>query len=263
MGLFKKKPDDSAERDLHRNLTAEIAELQENLRVKGDQLRDADKRLVTVRSEYDQTVSNLMRIKKEINDARDEQERLSRINDGIRMQIEEGRRTLRDSHKDLEMARRTAADLEGTTAELEKKTAMGERADKDLAAAQKRLDAINSEIKRREQRRADMQRTAEMEAQRNTARKLAAAEARLAELEAERDETAEELAARVRMVENLQERLAAAEARLRESESRPPSDQGVVKAATAMVASLRDKLDATRRELEEVRRQLAEERDGR
>lgn len=262
MGLFKKKSDDAAERDLHRDLTEEISEMQGKLRVRGEQLREADARLGTVRSEYDQTVSDLMRIKKEINNAKEEQERLSRINDGIRMQIEEGRRTLRVSHKDVEMARRTATDLEGATAELEEKVALGKRMDKSLEAAQKRLDDTNSEITRRERRRVDLQRTAEMEAQQNVAKKLAATEAQLAESEAEREDLAEDLAARVRMVDNLQERLAVAEARLREPASRPPPDRGVVEAATAMVASLRGRLDEALGDLEEARRQLDEARAG-
>ena len=260
MGLFKKKSDDTAERDLHRNLAAEISELQETLRVRTGQLREADERLGTVRSEYDQTVSSLMRIKKEINDAREEQGRLSRINDGIHIQIEEGRRTLRDSHKDVEMARRTTADLAGATAELEEKSALGKRMDESLEEAQKRLDGINSEIMQRERRRVDLQRTAGAEAQQDAAKKMAATEARLAKSEAEREDLAEELAARVRMVDNLQERLAAAEARLRESASRPPSDRGVMEAATATVALLRSRLNATVAELEKVRRQLDEER---
>lgn len=263
MGLFKKKPDDTAERDLHRNLTEEISELQESLRVRRDQVREADERLGTVRSEYDQTVSSLIRIKKEISDAREEQERLSRINDGIRMQIEEGRRILRDSHKDVEMARRTAADLEGANAELEEKAALGKRMDKSLAGAQKRLNEINSEITQRERQRVDLRRTDELEAQQSAAKKLAATEARLAESEAERENLAGELAARMRMVDNLQERLAAAEARMREPASRPPPDQRVVEAATAMVASLRGRLNGALAELEEVRRQLDEARAGR
>ena len=260
MGLFKKKSDDTAERDLHRNLTAEISALQETLRARAEQLREADERLVAVRSEYDQTVSSLMRIKREINDAREEQGRLSRINDGIHIQIEEGRRTLRDSHKDVEIARRTSADLAGVTAELEEKAALGKRMDKRLEEAQKRLDEINSEITQRERRQVDLQQSAEMEARQDAAKKLVAAEARLAKSEAEREELTEELAARMRMVENLQERLAAAEARLAESASRPPSDRGVMEAATATVALLRSRLNATVTELEKVRHQLDEER---
>ena len=260
MGLFKKKSDDTAERDLHQNLTTAISELQETLRARAEQLREADERLGTVRSEYDQTVSSLMRIKKEINDAREEQGRLSRINDGIHIQIEEGRRTLRESHKDVEMARRTTADLAGATAELEEKAALGRRMDKSLEEAQKRLDAINSEIIQREQKRVGLQQVAETEDRQNIAKKLAETEARLAESEDQREGIAEELAARVRMVDNLQERLATAEARLAESASRPPSDRGVIEAATATVALLRNKLNATLTELEKVRRQLDEER---
>lgn len=263
MGLFKKKPDDTAERDLHRDLTEEISGLRESLRVRGEQLREADERLETVRSEYDQTVSSLIRIKKEINGAREEQKRLSRINDGIRMQIEEGRRILRDSHKDVEIARRAAADLEGANAELEEKASLGKRMATSLEDAQKRLNEINSEITQREQRRVDLQRTSELEAQQSVAKRLVAAEARLAESEVERENLAGELAARLRMVDNLQERLAAAEARLREPASRPPPDQRVVEAATAMVASLRGRLNRALVELEEARRQLDEERAGR
>ena len=263
MGLFKKKPDDTAERDLHRDLTGEISEMRENLRVRGDQLREADEQLGSIRSEYDQTVSSLIRIKKEISDAREEQERLSRVNDGIHMQIEEGRRILRDSHRDVEMARRTAEDLEGANAELEEKAALGKRMDKSLADAQKRLDEINSEITEREQRRAGLQRTAESEAHQSVAKKLVDTEVRLAESEAERESLAAELATRLSMVDNLQERLAAAEARLRDPASRPPPDRRVVEAATAMVASLRDRLNKTLAELEDVRRQLDEARAGR
>lgn len=260
MGIFTRKPDDSTERALHGDLTAEISALESQLHTKKGQLTESEARLAEVRSEYDRMVSDLIRIKKEINDKKKERESLEHIAGGVRIQVEEGRRALKECHRDVDLARRAAADLERITAEVDEKSAHLGRMDAEAKSARQRLAGINSDVQRQEQQLADLKQAAEAAARQNITTKLSEYQSQLDSSEAERKRLIAQLDARVSMVENLTQRLADAEARLRDHVPRQPPERGVVQAATALVASLRAKLNASQAELASVKSQLEEER---
>lgn len=257
MGLFRKKRDDSEERRLHRDLSDEIPRLQEAARERGAEVQEAESRLRSVRAEYDQVLSNLMSTKKEINDRREEKERLERVNEGIRMQIDEGRRTLKGSHKDMDLARRAAVDLERVTSDVKAKTAQSSTLDSKVRRAQKRLDKINAQMGTADGKRAKIERDAQRAAQRELAREVSKYKSRLSDAEAERNRLQSQLDAHVEMVENLKQRLSIAEEQLQAPAPQQQPNKGVVEAASALVASFRERLAESQDELARTRQRLA------
>ena len=255
MDIFKRKTADSTKEDLRSDIAAELAVLQNRLKEQNAHLQKGDSQLHTIRAEYDQIVSNLMKIKREINDKKEEQVRLEHLNKGIRMQIEDGRRILRGSYKDFEMARRTAADLERLTAELEEKRLLCNKTNVEVERVQGRLTEMGVEMEQLQKKRQDM----DSSLQQNLSSELAEYKSRLASSEDQRNQMAEQMNALTQMVTNLKQRLASSEARLQERSTQNP-DKGVVEAASALVASFRIKLTTLQEELADAKSQLDKER---
>lgn len=283
MDLFRRrKQDDPAESEGMRGDLAEEAErLRADVRERDSQIREADARLATVRSEYTATVSNLMKIKKEINDIKEERERLERQSTNIRMQIEEGRRILKGSHRDLDLAEKAAADLERIRSELDSATQERRREQSRLDRIKRELADVAEEVARRSRENESLVREwrdldaklADGAAAGSGSPEAAAAKdggagseldlyrSRLAETDAERRKMRAQLADRDETIQDLRRRLA--EAELEKSgpdQAAPPSDKGVIEAASALVGSYRTRLAKAEKDLAVARLDLARER---
>lgn len=290
MDLFKRrKPDNPPEEETPRDdLSAEATRLQADVREREVQIREADARLATVRSEYTATVSNLMKIKKEINDIREERERLERQSTNIVMQIEEGRKILKGSHRDLDLAEKAAADLEKIRSELDSTTQECRREQSRLNKIKRELADTTGEVARRSRENESLARAREeldaklanttagagspgvsADAARGEGAGGASSEldryrSRLAETDAERRKMRAQLAERDETIQDLRRRLAEAELEKSGSDqdlAAPQSDKGVIEAASALVGSYRTRLAKAEQDLADARRDLAEERE--
>ena len=243
MGLFRKKDiDDSMERELKRDLAGEVLDLREKIGKQNAQLQEDAAKLEAVRAEYNETVSRLMKIKKELGENRRIHERLSRTNTEIRDEIEKGRMILRNNKKEIEQARNAAEDLAGINAELESKTAA-------CREAQERLDQLR-------QNAAEAKSAAEglLEGHK---REIAQYREKLATSEEERASLQSRLHSHYAMVKQMQERIDSIEARRHPPASHEP-DKGVVRAASSLVASFRKRLEDAQAELDLERSRHAE-----
>ena len=225
-------------------MAEDLASLDNQIQERKTQLEDIEGQLQSTHAEYDRTVSDLMSIKKEINSQREERERLELMAGGIRSQIEEGRRILRESHHDMEVARRTSADLEKVTEELEEKKEQCKDIDRLLDVAQGRLAKINTDTK--EQQPTDVQTSHVQDLER-----------RLAESETQREALASRLEENASRIAEMEKRLA----KPAPTQDRN-ADQKVMEAATTLVSSMRKRMDASQAELERLRQELAQRRDG-
>lgn len=226
LGIFGKKKIDDVD-DVAKDLTDEVSNLQDEVGRQNDLLREATSKLKTVRSEYDAIVHDLMKIKKEINEQRQESTRLEQINSGIRDEIAQGRMVLRKTSKDLESAKTIASDLAKSTAKLKETK-------KEYNSIKARLD--------------NLPRTT-IHGSTDT---LHHAE-RLKVLESERQDFRYQIREQHEVIVKLQEQLARAQRRHSTSPTKNSPDKGVVEAASAMVASFR-------REMLDAQNELAEER---
>lgn len=290
MDLFRRrKPDDPTEEENPPgDLSAEATRLQASVREREVQIREADARLGTVRSEYTATVSNLMKIKKEINDMREERERLGRQHTNIVMQIEQGRKILKGSHRDLDLAEKAAADLEKIRSELDSATQECRREQGRLHKIRRDLTDVTNEVARRSRENESLAREWEdLDAKlANAATRVdspgVSADAagdkgdggpgseldhyrsRLAETDAERRNMRAQLAERDETIQDLRRRLAEAELEKPGSDqdlAATQSDKGVIEAASALVGSYRTRLAKAEKDLADARRDLAEERE--
>lgn len=283
MDLFRRrKQDDPTEAErLQGDLSDEVARLRADVRDRDSQIREADARLATVRSEYTATVSNLMKIKKEINDMRGERERLERQGTNIRMQIEDGRKILKGSHRDLDLAEKAAADLARIRSELDSTMQERRREQSRLDKIKCELADVASEVAQRSRENESLAREREdldailADKAAGSASSDAAAtkderagselnlyRSRLAEMDAERRNMRAQLAERDKMIQDLRGRLA--EPKKSDSDqdlTAPQSDKGVIEAASALVGSYRTRLAKAEKDLADARQELAEERE--
>lgn len=288
MDLFRRrKPDDPTEEENQPgDLSAEVTRLQAGVREREVQIREADARLATVRSEYTATVSNLMKIKKEINDMREERERLGRQSTNIVMQIEEGRKILKGSHRDLDLAEKAAADLEKIRSELDSTTQECRREQSRLHKIKRELTDVTDEVARRSRENESLAREWEdLDAKlANAATRVGSPgvsadaagdegdggagsepdryRSRLAEMDAERRNMRARLAERDETIQDLRRRLAELEKSGSDQDlAAPQSDKGVIEAASALVGSYRTRLAKAEKDLADARQELAEERE--
>lgn len=256
MGLFRKKEvDDSVEQGLRRDLADEISDLQNQVRQQNKSLQESASQLDTVRSEYDVIVSNLMKIKKEINAQRQERTRLEQINTGLREEIAKSKDILRDNNKNLESAKTVANDLAQITAKLERAKKEYKEVKGGLARTQ--ADSAKSVHKKQDDGTAISE-----------SKDILQYKERLTTLESERENLQSQIQDNHKMVGKLQEQLALAQIRSRKPVPKQDPDKNVVKAASEMVLSARKRMldaknelkkekslhDATKKELEKYKK---------
>ena len=285
MDLFKRrKQDDPTEAErLQGDLSEEVARLRADVQDRDSQIREADARLATVRSEYTATVSNLMKIKKEINDMREERERLERQGTNIRMQIEDGRKILKSSHRDLDLAEKAAADLARIRSELDSTMQERRREQSRLDKIKRELADVANEVAQRSRENESLAREREdLDAKladkaagsaspdaaaardKGAGSELDIYRSRLAETDAERRNMRAKLAERDEAIQDLRRRLAEADLEKPGSDqdlAAPPPDKGVIEAASALVGSYRTRLAKAEKDLADARQDLAKERE--
>ena len=132
MGLFgKKKVDDelisenSEEYVLKEELETEVENIQNEFRAKQEELNDITQKIQTVKGEYDTTVSNLMSVKKEINQKKMELDVVLREHKEIREKIKNSEQikdteSISKYNKTEESLSRIKQELEETTIEYKK-----------------------------------------------------------------------------------------------------------------------------------------------
>lgn len=285
MGLFGKRREsgDSEDRGAPRHdLAGDAAQLEERLRTYNEQISEASGRLDEINAEYNAVVSDLMRIKKEINDRREEKGRLDVQNTNIQTQIAEGRQVLRSSHRDLDLAEKAAADLERIRAELEAKTQECRKEQSRLDRIKRELAAVTEEVAQRTRENESLARERDgLDAKlAETAARLgrkgaesqkgghpqdgsmaAEYEAKMKAADVEIRSMRTQLADRAETIRDLKARLDAAEsAKLDGAAAASASDKGVIEAASSIVASFRVRLAETEKDLAAVRRELDQER---
>ena len=160
MGLFAKKREITDNDSIQ--TPQEVVDLQDRLRECEEDIQEAESRLKTIRAEYNTTITNLINIKKEINEKKEEQKRLSQQNVNLQMQVEQSREILRDSYHDRTVAEKTVADLRQADTDLKAKITEYKAVERRLSDAEKRLAAMQDEIqvinKETEQGRASIER---------------------------------------------------------------------------------------------------------
>ena len=296
MGLFGKRRESGASEDRgapRDDPAGDAAQLEERLRAYNEQISEASGRLDEINAEYNAAVSDLMRIKKEINDRREEKGRLDVQNTNIQTQIAEGRQVLRSGHRNLDLAEKAAADLKQIRADLDAKTHECRKEQGRLDRIKRELAAVTEEVAQRTRENESLARerdgldarlaetAAHLDRKGAESRKvdhpqggrtateyeakMKAADADIRSMRAQladRDATIRDLKARLDAAESA--RLDAAESPKLDGTAAPSaSDKGVIEAASSIVASFRTRLAETEEDLAAVRRELDQERAGR
>lgn len=285
MGLFGRRRESGDSEDSgapRHDLAGDAAQLEERLRAYNERISEASGRLDEINAEYNAAVSDLMRIKKEINDRREEKGRLDVQNINIQTQIAEGRQVLRSSHRDLDLAEKASADLERIRAELEAKTQECRKEQGRLDRIKRELAAVTEEVAQRTRENESLAREREdldaklAEAAARPDRKgaesrkdghtrggqtVAEYESKMKAADAEIRNMRARLADQAETIRNLKTRLDTAEpAKLDGAAVASAPDKGVIEAASSIVASFRVRLAETEKDLAAVRRELDQER---
>ena len=284
MGLFTKKKEITEEKISHTSTS--LSDLQDQLREYQTKIQEAKTKLDTVRSEYATTITNLMKIKKEINEKKEAKIMMEQQNTNLQMQIESGRKILRESYHDISLAEKTGQDLNQLKEDLQTKTSEYKEiqiqisiSNDYLAASRNELKSLRNEIQKSAANVADIDRDIESKhhriselnleqnrleqelintkSSRNTlSTKLADVQKLLSDTIIDRDQLRERLESQKILVRDMESRF---ESSLTTPPSRP-SDKNVIKAASTLVASYRAKISKIQKELDDTKLELEEER---
>lgn len=223
-------------------------------------LAEAMERLESARSEYDSLVSDIMRMKKEINNQRETRRILEIQNSDIQARIQDGRKILKTSHKDMELAERAAAEMMRIKSEIESSKQEHRRLADKVQSEQNRLAAVKLELqntsKIHETQDKLQKRVDELKAQLASAPSpadIASYKSKLDTAVAENRTLRARLEASTRLISELRQNASVT--------APEPSRRGVVEAASNLVSQYKARLAETQQELERTRQELAR-RDG-
>lgn len=285
MGLFTKKEyKDDPEPPSSLDPESELQSLREQLHNIKISISESEAQLQSVRDEYTAAISDIMKIKKEINSKRETRRKLTMQNRNIEMQIEQGRKILQSGHKDIDLLEKTAADLSLLEADMESKKAEYANIQSQIKAARDELDAVKSDLHRRQTQSKLLNQelarlTKDLDRSRahipqdgapDAIKNLAVYKSRLVEANAESQKLRIDLESSAAMIQELRQKLKSAEAQ-KSDDSIQQSNRKIVEAASSLVASFKRKLataqdelaqahrtsDALRRELADVKRENA------
>ena len=238
MGLFGKKKseevisDNSEEVKLKENLETEVETLQNEFREKQDELKNISEKITTVKEEYDASVSNLMLVKKELNQKKMELDVIQREYKEIREKIK-GSEQIKDS-KEFNDFNKTKENLAKIKDELEKFTREHNSMKDQIAEEQAILRSIKQQ-------------------QIESEKELDEANSRLYNAK-------EELAKKDIFQE--QSVLTPKEKEfIQGAKTNQKNSAGIIEAASAVVGSLKSKLSMTQKELEAMQMLLEKERE--
>ena len=236
MGLFGKKKteevvaDNSEEIKLKESLESEVETLQNEFRVKQKELTDISEKIQSVKGEYDSSVSNLMLVKKELNQKKMELDVIQREYKEIREKIK-GSEQIKDS-KEFSDFTKTKENLTRIKDELDEFTREHDSIKEQIAQEQAILRSIKQQ---------------QMESE----KELEEANSRLYNAKEELDK---------KDVFQEESVLTPKEKEFIQGNNKKDS-AGIIEAASAVVGSLKSKLNMTQKELEAVQLLLEKERE--
>ena len=239
MGLFGKKKEkvetvshNSEEYILKENLETEIEKLQGEFRTKQGELNEINQKIQSVKEEYDTTVSNLMLVKKELNQKKMEHDVILREYKDMEEKIKNTEK-IKDS-KSIEEFNQTEENLAKLKQELDEFT--------------KKKNEMKEEI---EQGRVDLHNIRKQQI--DTQKELDEANSRLynAKEELDKKEHFEDTSILTDKEKEF----------IQGEKSNEKSSAGIIEAASAVVGSLKSKLNMTEKELETVQSLLEKERE--
>ena len=239
MGLFGKRKEkvetvsqNSEEYVLKENLEAEIEKLQDEFRTKKGELNEINQKIQSVKEEYDSTVSNLMLVKKELNQKKLERDVILREYKEMKEKIKNAEK-IKDS-KSIKEFNQTEENLVKLKQELEEFT--------------KKQKEIKEKI---EQGKLDLHNIRKQQI--DTQKELDEANSRLynAKEELDKKEHFEDTSILTSKEKEF----------IQGEKSNEKNSAGIIEAASAVVGSLKSKLNMTEKELETVQSLLEKERE--
>ena len=238
MGFFGKKKEVEIEENnesiLKEELETEVEGLQNEFRIKQEEITKITEKIQTVKEEYDTTVTNLMLIKKEFNQKKMELDIVQREHRETREKIKNAQQ-IKDT-KTIDEFNKTENNFKKIKEELDKITKEHKQMKEEITKGQTTLHGIRKQ-------------------QVEVGKELDEANSRLYNAKQELDEK-----------ENFQDTsiLTPKEEKeiIRKSDPTEKNNASVIEAASIVVGSLKSKLSTTQKELEEIQGLLEEEREA-
>ncbi|RZD44294.1 MAG: DNA repair protein [Thaumarchaeota archaeon] len=237
MGFFGKKKEVEIEENnesiLKEELETEVEGLQNEFRVKQEEITKITEKIQTVKEEYDTTVTNLMLIKKEFNQKKMELDIVQREHRETREKIKNAQQ-IKDT-KTIDEFNKTENNFKKIKEELDKITKEHNQMKEEIVKGQTTLHGIRKQ-------------------QVEVGKELDEANSRLYNAKQELDEK-----------ENFQDTSIFTPKERKEiirNSSTEKNNASVIEAASIVVGSLKSKLSTTQKELEEIQGRLEEEREA-
>jgi len=237
MGFFGKKKETEIEKNnesvLKEELETEVESLQNEFRVKQEEITKITEKIQTVKEEYDTTVTNLMLIKKEFNQKKMELDIVQREHRETREKIKNAQQ-IKDT-KTIDEFNKTENNFKKIKEELDKITKEHKQMKDEIVKGQTTLHGIRKQ-------------------QVEVGKELDEANSRLYNSKQELDKK-----------DNFQDTSILTPKEEREIKGNSPIEKNnasVIEAASIVVGSLKSKLNTTQKELEEIQGLLEEERES-
>ena len=237
MGFFGKKKEVEIEENnesiLKEELETEVEGLQNEFRIKQEEITKITEKIQTVKEEYDTTVTNLMLIKKEFNQKKMELDIVQREHRETREKIKNAQQ-IKDT-KTIDEFNKTENNFKKIKEELDKITKEHKQMKEEITKGQTTLHGIRKQ-------------------QVEVGKELDEANSRLYNAKQELDEK-----------ENFQDTSILTPKEKKEITGNNPAEKNnasVIEAASIVVGSLKSKLSTTQKELEEIQGLLEEEREA-
>jgi len=237
MGFFGKKKETEIEKNnesvLKEELETEVESLQNEFRVKQEEITKITEKIQTVKEEYDTTVTNLMLIKKEFNQKKMELDIVQREHRETREKIKNAQQ-IKDT-KTIDEFNKTENNFKKIKEELDKITKEHKQMKEEIVKGQTTLHGIRKQ-------------------QVEVGKELDEANSRLYNSKQELDKK-----------DNFQDTSILTPKEEREIKGNSPIEKNnasVIEAASIVVGSLKSKLNTTQKELEEIQGLLEEERES-
>ncbi len=237
MGFFGKKKEVEIEKNdesiLKEELKTEVESLQNEFRIKQEEMSEITEKIQSVKEEYDTTVSNLMSIKKEFNQKKMELDIVQREYRETREKIKNSQQ-IKDT-KSINEFNKTEKDFKKIKEELDEMIKEHKEVKGQIVKGQSTLHGIRKQ-------------------QIEVGKELDEASSRLYNAKQELDEK-----------ENFQDTsiLTPKEKKdMKVDNANEKSNAGIIEAASVVVGSLKSKLNITQKELEQIQGLLEEEREA-
>ena len=237
MGFFGKKKEAETEGNnesvLKEELETEVESLQNEFRVKQEEITKITEKIQTVKEEYDTTVTNLMLIKKEFNQKKMELDIVQREHRETREKIKNAQQ-IKDT-KTIDEFNKTENNFKKIKEELDKITKEHKQMKDEIVKGQTTLHGIRKQ-------------------QVEVGKELDEANSRLYNSKQELDKK-----------DNFQDTSILTPKEEKEIKGNSPIEKNnasVIEAASIVVGSLKSKLNTTQKELEEIQGLLEEEREA-